>query len=113
MWEFNFIRNTQERFLIPIHCLWLLSRVYVGYIGSKNAENESCKIDISELQLSISQLEKGGYDHFMLKEIFEQPSQIVLSGYACTAEDLADGYRNESMVCCPPNSGKLAIFVEN
>ena len=24
---FNFIRNTQERFLIPIHCLWLLSRV--------------------------------------------------------------------------------------
>lgn len=40
------------------------------------AENESCKIDISKLQLSISQLEKGGYDHFMLKEIFEQPHSL-------------------------------------
>ena len=28
------------------------------------------------MQLSISQLEKGGYPHFMLKEIFEQPSTL-------------------------------------
>ena len=35
------------------------------------------KIDIKKLQLSISQLEKGGYPHFMLKEIFEQPKTIV------------------------------------
>ena len=27
MWEFNSIRNIQEPFLIPIHCLWLLSIV--------------------------------------------------------------------------------------
>jgi len=31
---------------------------------------------IQELQLNIEQIEKGGYDHFMLKEIFEQPSVI-------------------------------------
>lgn len=40
------------------------------------AENESCRVDISTLQLSISELEKGGYDHFMLKEIFEQPHTL-------------------------------------
>ena len=40
-------------------------------------DNQESKIDIKKLQLSISQLEKGGYPHFMLKEIFEQPKTIV------------------------------------
>ncbi len=31
---------------------------------------------VQKLQLSLSALEKGGYDHFMLKEIFEQPRSI-------------------------------------
>ena len=31
---------------------------------------------IHELQLNLEQIEKGGYDHFMLKEIYEQPSVI-------------------------------------
>jgi len=31
---------------------------------------------IQHLELSLSALEKGGYDHFMLKEIFEQPRSI-------------------------------------
>lgn len=31
---------------------------------------------IHELQLNLEQIEKGGYEHFMLKEIFEQPSVI-------------------------------------
>ncbi len=31
---------------------------------------------IQELQLSLDQIEKGGYDHFMLKEINEQPDVI-------------------------------------
>lgn len=31
---------------------------------------------IQELQLNLEQIEKGGYDHFMLKEIFEQPHAI-------------------------------------
>lgn len=39
--------------------------------------NEESSIDIKKLQLSISQLEKGGYPHFMLKEIFEQPKTII------------------------------------
>ena len=39
-------------------------------------DNQESKIDIKKLQLSISQLEKGGYPHFMLKEIMEQPRAI-------------------------------------
>lgn len=38
--------------------------------------NEPSKIDIQTLRLSVSQLEKGGYPHFMLKEIYEQPNTI-------------------------------------
>ena len=40
-------------------------------------DNHEGKIDIKKLQMSISQLEKGGYPHFMLKEIYEQPKTIV------------------------------------
>ncbi len=31
---------------------------------------------VQELQMNLEQIEKGGYEHFMLKEIFEQPSAI-------------------------------------
>ncbi len=31
---------------------------------------------VQELQLNLEQIEKGGFEHFMLKEIFEQPSVI-------------------------------------
>lgn len=41
-----------------------------------NLENQESKIDVTTLQMSISQLEKGGYSHFMLKEIFEQPTTL-------------------------------------
>ena len=32
---------------------------------------------VQELQLNLEQIEKGGYDHFMLKEIYEQPDAIT------------------------------------
>ena len=32
---------------------------------------------IQELQMSLDQIEKGGYDHFMLKEIHEQPKAVI------------------------------------
>ena len=40
-------------------------------------DNQDSTIDIQTLRLSVSQLEKGGYPHFMLKEIFEQPNSIM------------------------------------
>jgi glucosamine--fructose-6-phosphate aminotransferase (isomerizing) len=33
--------------------------------------------NIHELKLNLDQIEKGGYDHFMLKEIHEQPNAIL------------------------------------
>ncbi len=40
-------------------------------------ENREGEIDVKTLELSISQLEKGGFPHFMLKEIFEQPVTLL------------------------------------
>ncbi len=39
-------------------------------------DNKLSSIDVKTLNMSVSQLEKGGYAHFMLKEIFEQPNSI-------------------------------------
>jgi len=39
--------------------------------------NDVVKPNIQELQLNLEQIEKGGFDHFMLKEIYEQPSAIT------------------------------------
>ncbi len=33
--------------------------------------------DIQQLKMNLEQIEKGGYDHFMLKEIYEQPHAIT------------------------------------
>ena len=32
---------------------------------------------VQKLQLNLEQIEKGGFDHFMLKEIYEQPNAIL------------------------------------
>ncbi len=50
-------------------------------IGKKveihNLDNESVIPDIKEVNLSLEALEKGGFDHFMLKEIYDQPKCIA------------------------------------
>ncbi len=42
----------------------------------KNLGNEKITPYVQELDMELAAIEKGGYDHFMLKEIFEQPSTI-------------------------------------
>ncbi|HET9277539.1 MAG TPA: glutamine--fructose-6-phosphate transaminase (isomerizing), partial [Flavitalea sp.] len=42
----------------------------------KNLGNEKVTPFIQKLDLELAAIEKGGYDHFMLKEIFEQPDTI-------------------------------------
>ncbi len=39
-------------------------------------DNSKIVPEIQELKLNLEQIEKGGYEHFMLKEIFEQPKSI-------------------------------------
>lgn len=42
----------------------------------KNLGNERQSPYITKLDMELAAIEKGGYDHFMLKEIFEQPQTI-------------------------------------
>ena len=42
----------------------------------KNPGNERQTPYITKLDMELAAIEKGGYDHFMLKEIFEQPQTI-------------------------------------
>jgi glucosamine--fructose-6-phosphate aminotransferase (isomerizing) len=42
----------------------------------KNVQNTPVSLKISNLDLEIGELEKGDYEHFMLKEINEQPKTI-------------------------------------
>jgi glucosamine--fructose-6-phosphate aminotransferase (isomerizing) len=47
-----------------------------GELQIKTIRNEKIDPYIQELQMQLEAIEKGGYDHFMLKEIFEQPRSI-------------------------------------
>ncbi|MBQ6977782.1 MAG: glutamine--fructose-6-phosphate transaminase (isomerizing) [Paludibacteraceae bacterium] len=49
----------------------------VGSIDITTINNVQKTPEIKRLELSLSQLEKGGYPHFMLKEIFEQPRTLT------------------------------------
>jgi len=40
-------------------------------------DDSSVEPNIQELKLNLEQIEKGGYEHFMLKEIHEQPNAIL------------------------------------
>jgi glucosamine--fructose-6-phosphate aminotransferase (isomerizing) len=42
----------------------------------KNLGNEKITPYVQKLDIELAAIEKGGYDHFMLKEIFEQPHTI-------------------------------------
>jgi glucosamine--fructose-6-phosphate aminotransferase (isomerizing) len=47
-----------------------------GELSLKTIRNDEQKVKVHKLDLDIGEIEKGGYDHFMLKEIFEQPRSI-------------------------------------
>lgn len=77
-------------------------------------DNNDARIDIQQLELSVSELEKGGYEHFMLKEIYEQPKtirdcirgrvnneelDIAISGVAANAEKFKNVQRIIFVAC--------------
>lgn len=43
----------------------------------KNLGNEPVTPYIQQLDMELAQIEKGGFDHFMLKEIFDQPGSLT------------------------------------
>ena len=47
-----------------------------GKLTVKTIDNETKIPFVQELELKLEAIEKGGYDHFMMKEIYEQPRSI-------------------------------------
>ncbi len=43
----------------------------------KNIQNDSQKPKIQKVELTIDEIDKGDYEHYMLKEIYEQPTSIL------------------------------------
>ncbi|MEM9896339.1 MAG: glutamine--fructose-6-phosphate transaminase (isomerizing) [Bacteroidota bacterium] len=43
----------------------------------KDEKNSTKTPEIEKMDLELEAIEKGGYDHFMLKEIFEQPNSVA------------------------------------
>jgi len=48
-----------------------------GKLQIKTIENIETNPYINQLEMELEAIEKGGYEHFMLKEIFEQPKSIA------------------------------------
>jgi glucosamine--fructose-6-phosphate aminotransferase (isomerizing) len=74
-------------------------------VDIRNLDNEPIERNVSELGLDVGAVEKGGYEHFILKEIFEQPETVrnalrgridlkegtaILSGMNATPAELAE-----------------------
>ncbi len=55
-----------------------------------NMKNVPITKEVQEIEWSIEQAEKGGYPHFMLKEIFEQPDAIHNTMLGHLMEDIGD-----------------------
>jgi len=86
-----------------------------GKLDIQSIENgKPSQLDIQTLRLSVAQLEKGGYDTFMLKEIFEQPEtlrdcirgrivdggrRVVLSGVIENREKFLHAHRIVIVAC--------------
>lgn len=93
----------------------------------KNLGNETITPFVQKLDMELVAIEKGGYDHFMLKEIFEQPttiadslrgrlvlneSKIILSGIDIIQEKLLNARRIIIVACGTSwHAGLVAEYV--
>src|SRR5882672_3051927 len=93
----------------------------------KNLGNEKITPYVQKLDLELAAIEKGGYDHFMLKEIFEQPQTIydclrgrldatagtiTMSGIQQYADQIVKANRIIIVACCTSwHAGLVAEYV--
>ncbi len=61
-----------------------------GELTLKTIYNEALQPNIQTLDLDIEEIEKGGFEHFMLKEIFEQPRSIHDTYRGRISQDLSE-----------------------
>jgi len=93
----------------------------------KNLGNEKLTPYVQKLDIELAAIEKGGYDHFMLKEIFEQPQTIhdclrgrldaaagtiTMSGVQQYAEQIMNANRIVMVACGTSwHSGLVAEYI--
>ena len=70
------VGHTNQVLYLNDHDVAIIER---GSLTLKNINNDPLVAKIKQVDLSIGELQKNGYDHFMLKEIFEQPTTIEQS----------------------------------
>ncbi len=68
------IEYTKKVIYVNDHELAIISK---DEIILKNLGNEPITPYIQQLDMELAQIEKGGFDHFMLKEIFDQPASLT------------------------------------
>ena len=71
----------QHQLLNTLKMLFILNDDEVAIISDgkltmKTIENQIKIPYVQELEMKLESIEKGGYEHFMLKEIYEQPRSI-------------------------------------
>ncbi len=59
-------------------------------IEVRNLSDKKIRHTSQELQFTLSEIEKGGYPHFMLKEIFEQPNALAMCMNGRVNEELKE-----------------------
>jgi glucosamine--fructose-6-phosphate aminotransferase (isomerizing) len=93
----------------------------------KNLGNEKLTPYVQKLDIELAAIEKGGYDHFMLKEIFEQPrtiydclrgrldasnNKITLSGIDQYAKEICSANRIIMIACGTSwHAGLIAEYI--
>jgi glutamine---fructose-6-phosphate transaminase (isomerizing) len=55
---------------------WDMAVLTPDHVQTFDMDNQSVDKEIEEITWGLDQIQKGGYPHFMLKEIFEQPETI-------------------------------------
>ncbi len=56
-----------------------IAEIYKDRFCAKTIADEEIKKDVHEISMSLEEISKGGYSHFMLKEIMEQPESVCNS----------------------------------
>ncbi|MGO9481951.1 MAG: glutamine--fructose-6-phosphate transaminase (isomerizing) [Candidatus Kryptoniota bacterium] len=68
------ISHTRQVIYLQDNDLAIITR---DNVTLKNLDNEQVKRETEKITFDIEQIEKGGYAHFMLKEIHEQPETVL------------------------------------
>ena len=78
------------------------ARITPGNVQFYNLNGDQIKLPVKEIEWDASAAEKDGYEHFMLKEIHEQPVAVknTISGIDFDAIGLPDSFDQIDIVAC-------------